>query len=330
MNQNLFKAVKTGCGVALLAATLGNSALADLHSFAYSGIWYKGGTTPTYLVNVPSGHRSSDATIVLEVALASAASNTYSLGYSFGALGATAGETGGFSISNNVVSATVSTVNAFGSSQTYDLASSSASSSNAQLALFGLWGANSYTYYLPGSGPYTMSLQQQLTLGSGASQALCYVTYSGKMDTDGNYKIPTATNSFSATITDGTGLSATAVLADTNGALAAPSVWFLNAATNTTYVAANWTSFSSTVLPIYDVLRSGTIGLASSIFLKAYASSSSAVSSANTGGLMTNWPTSAAVFINRLNSCNGVYANRTAVNNSGLILGGNNGLARIW
>jgi hypothetical protein len=332
MNQNLFKAVKTGCGVALLAATLGNTAMAGSQSFAYSAIFFKGGTTPTYLVNVPAGHRSSDATIVLEIALADAAKNTYTLGYSFGALGATAGETGNIVFAaSDINSVTISSVNANGLAQAYNLKLTGASDSSGAGGVQGLW-ASSYSFYLPGSSNYSMSLQQQLTFGSGASSAVCYVTYTGRIDTDGNYKIPTATGSFSATVTDGTGLSATVLLQDTAGAVAHANLWFLNTVTNATsaLAAAQWTSFNSSKFAIYDPLQSGSILAASSAFLKAYSTSSTAVSSANTGAILPLWPTSAAVYVNKMNSCVGVYANRVAINSSGLILGGNNGLARIW
>lgn len=328
MKNQLYKAVQTGCGIALLAATLGTSAQAAQHSFGSGMIFFKGGSTPTYVVNVPNGNRSTDSTLVLEIQQTSATASTYTLGYSFGALTATSGAVVGLAFNNSDVNTvTVSSVNAVGGTQSFALSGTDGTQTNGAPALHGLWGSTNFTYFVPGSDSYTLPLFGQITLGSGASSAQCNYSMRGRLETNGNYSIVTNTNSFSASITEGSGF--TGLTANTAGA-AAQSFWFLNSATNTTYAAAAWTSFGTAALGVYDPLQSGSIALASSIFKVAYSNSTSAVSSANTAGLITNWNSTVAVWVNKINSCAGVYANRVALNNSGLILGGNNGLARIW
>lgn len=319
-----FKAITTGLGVGMLAATLGTAAYAGEQSFGSSMIFYKSTPTPTYLVTVPNGNAGTDSFVLVELGLSDATKNTWTLGASVGTVGANGGEVGGIALpTSDTAHGTISTVNAYGSSLTINLMSTdTAGSAVGDPALVGLWGAASRTWLIPGSGSYSASLGGVIGMGSGTAAAQCNYTMKVTVDTDGNFKVNTATGSLSVTITDGTGFSSLS-----NGA---NSFYFLNAATNTTYVSSQWTSFGSAALGNWDAQRSGSINFPSSIFKVAYSATSATVSSTNTAAVDTAIGSSVANFVNKINSCVAVYANRMALNNSGLIIGGNNGLARIW
>lgn len=323
MSNQQFKAITTGLGVGMLAATLSAAAHAD-QSFGSSMIFYKQSPTATYLVTVPNGNRGTDSFVLVELALVDATKNTWNLGASVGNISATGGAVAGITLpTSDPAHGTIQTVDAYGASLTIDLTSTdSAGSAHGQPALVGLWGAVNRTWLVPGSNSYSNTVGGVLAMGSGTGAAQCYYTMNITVDTDGNFKVNTGTANMSVTISDGTGFSSLS-----NGA---NSFYFLNAATNTTYAASQWTSFGSAALGNWDAQRSGSINFPSSIFKVAYSATSSAVSSTNTGAVDTAIGSSVANFVNKINSCVAVYNNRTALNNSGLIIGGNNGLARIW
>lgn len=329
MSKQLFKTVSTGLGIGLLAATLSVSAKADLHGFASSMIFYKGGVSPTYVVNVPTGNQATDNALLLEVGVGDATKGTFTIGFNYTPAGLVTGsnEKVVFSVAtSDANSISIVTLNGLGAQSTYPL---SVVASNHQIAL---WGHSaSYSYYVPGSSLMSQTFAGTASLGSGTAGAQCFYSMVASIDTDGNFKIATATNSHSASIVDVQSLTLF-VSHTSNDSIthAATALWFPLVSVTSSLAAADWTSYAVTNISQWDAQTNGT--LQSSIFKSAYATSVGTLGTSNSSNAfpITNWPSAAQTVIAKINTCNGVYANRVALNSSGLIIGGNNGLGRIW
>lgn len=327
MSNKMFKAVSTGLGVGLLAATLSAPASAApvSQSWAAGMIFYKGGTTPTYVVNVPSGNSSTDYTLVIELASTVANLNAFSIGYEFGALSTGSGETNKLSLlsaTNDTNSALVTWVNSQGSSVNFSLANSV--SSNGGAGLFQLWGGASTSWLTKGANSYTQSLSGNLLFGTGTAALACPYSMTAKLDVNGNFSIDSHTNSIYAPMS-------ALVSQYSSITSAAQASYFFPIVTKTSgLVAGDWTSYGTAKFSAWDAQTDGSIAVPSSLFKVAYTTSQATLGSSSSAASLPAWPTSAATLVAKINTCNGVYANRVALNNSGLIIGGTNGLSRIW
>jgi hypothetical protein len=329
-NQRI-KALSTGLGVGLLAATLAAPVLAGVqNSFSQPAIYYRGGTTPTYVVTVPSGNQSTDSVVLVELTLADSAKNTWSLNASVsGNIGATQGGAIvgiGYQIDSNIsgVTGTASTVLSNGGTTSYGLADSATS---GVVALNGVWNGTKLTWYVPGSALISQQFAGVSNIGSGTAAANCGYSYKVSLDTDGNFKVNTVTNGVSVKVTD-----MTLINVQSTFPAASSTVWFPSVTKTSGLAAGDWVSYNVTDIGGRDAQIDGSFTNASSIFKVGYGTTAASLGTASSSAAspFPNWPTSAAVLVNKLNSCTPVYANRVALNSSGLIIGGNNGLGRIW
>lgn len=326
-NQGI-KALSTGLGVGLLAATLVSSVqAAPSNSWGDSGIYYRGGANPTYVVTVPSGNQSTDSVVIVELTLADVAKNTWSINATVsGAIGAGAGATAGiaYNINSDIsgVTGVASTVLSNGATTTYNLATTA--TDIGVPALNGVWNGSAKTWYVPGSASLSQTFAGISIVGSGTGAANCGYTYKVTQDTDGNFKVNTATGSINVVVTDGTLLDAQSTYNT--------AAWFPTVTKTSGLAAGDWTSYAVTAIGHRDAQTQGSFADASALFKTVYKTSvaSLGTASSSAGTPFPNWPTSAAVLVAKTNSCTPIYANRVALNNSGLIIGGSNGLSKIW
>jgi hypothetical protein len=327
MSSKLFKAVSTGVGVGLLAATLSTAASAASVNQSWSSgmIFYKGGSTPTYVINVPTGNSSTDYTLIVELASTVSNLNAFSIGYEFGGLSATSGEKQGlalFSATNDTNHAVVSWVNSHGSTVQFN--ASDSASTNGAPGLIALWNGVSSTWLTAGASSYTQSLSGNLLFGTGTAAIACPYSMTAALALNGNLSIDSATNHIFAPMSS---LVSNYSTATSGGA----SLWFPLVTKTSGLAAGDWTSYNTQTFSAWDAQTNGSIAVPSSLFKVAYTTSGASLGTVSSSNLSNgNWPSTAPSVLSKINTCNGVYANRTALNNSGLIIGGNNGLSRIW
>lgn len=328
MSNKLFRAVSTGLGVGLLAASLSAPANAVSQSWASGMIFYKGGATPTYVINVPTGNTGTDYTLVVELASTATNLNAFTIGYEFGALAATgAGEINkiAFAASNDVNSGSVSWVNSQGLATGFTL--NNTASTNGFAGLQAIWGGLSQSWYVPGASSYSQSLSGNVAFGTGTAAVSCPYTMKATLALNGNFSIETATNSISVPMSQ----NFPNIKNFSTATSGANSFFFPLVSKTSGLAAADWTTIAMASLTVWDAQTNGSIGVPSSLAKVAYTATTASLGTAGTAASNPNWPSASGVDIfTKINTCNGVYANRTALNNSGLIIGGANGLSRIW
>lgn len=326
-NQGI-KALSTGLGVGLLAATLVSAVqAAPVNSWGDPGIYYRGGANPTYVVTVPSGSQSTDSVVIVELTLADITKNTWSINATVsGSIGAAAGAVVGINYAVNTdaiigVTGTATTILSNGATTSYGMADTG---TNGVPALNGVWNGVSKTWFVPGSASLSQTFAGISVIGSGTGAANCGYTYKVTQDTDGNFKVNTATGSINVVVTDGTLLDAQSSYNT--------AAWFPTVTKTSGLAAGDWTSYAVTAIGHRDAQTQGSFNDASALFKTVYKTSVASLGTASSSAAtpFPNWPTSAAALVAKVNSCTPIYANRVALNNSGLIIGGSNGLSKIW
>jgi hypothetical protein len=321
-NQRI-KALSTGIGVGLLAATLSGVATAGVpNNPAQAAIYYRAGTTPVYVVTAPSGNQATDSLVMVELSQADPTKNTWTLQPSLSGAFSTATGTmsAGIKLTQTVATGTVYTNDSNFATATFDLGSTG-TASNGVDALAGFWGgAASKTWIAPYSAAAQFNLNGTSVVGSGTGAANCGFTFIAKMDTDGNLKVITNTNSMTLNLTDGTTLNAYSSI---NSA-----VWFPTVTKTSGLAAGDWTSYAVTAIGAYDPLASGSVSFATSLMKTVYKTSQASMGTSASAATTLNVPI--ATQVNKVNSCRPIYDNRVALNNTGVIVGGSNGMIRIW
>lgn len=301
---------KVGLGIGLMATSLGAMAGGGglgLHTFGDAMIYAKSGTAPMYAVFVPSGNQSSDAVILLEMIQgATPAQQTWSYFVSSSVLSAGAGaHVPGMKYTVSFASTDVNYWSITNSSSAFGAATTS--------SWYGPIGNGSTS--VPTSGTNITSngeIRLPFAYTTTASGATCSLTFNAYMGPDDylQYQISSWTNSG--------GVGASNLPADN---------WSTGSFTITTK-SGGATSDTITGTHFADAFIAPAavrVGVSlASIKTYTYFAYSLTTGAASTSG------TIASSLLKANATCSQVASNRLALNSSGLVVGGKQGLLRLW
>ncbi|MFC4161614.1 hypothetical protein [Chitinimonas lacunae] len=301
---------KVGLGIGLMATSLGAMAgggSLGLHTFGDPLIYAKSGSTPMYAVFVPSGNQSSDAVILLEMNQgATAAQQTWTYFVSSSVLSAGAGaHVPGMKYSVPITSTDGSVWSITNSTVGF--------SAHITSTWYGPVGNGSTS--VPSSGTNITSngeIRLPFSYSTTASGATCSLTFNAYVGPDDylQYQISSWSNA------DGVG---TANLPAANWSTGSYTITTKSGGATSDTVSG--THFADAFIAPAAV-RTG-VSLAS-IKTYTYFAYSITTGAASTSG------TIASSVLKGNSTCSQVASNRLALNSSGLVVGGKQGLFRLW